>query len=161
MGESVTVYVDKFGNIEGEIIRVLNEGFVISIRASEAEREKFVSKIAWLDRYIRQDAINSRRHGRIVPRNPNSTLLIADGSVVSCFVIDMSISGAAVSAEITPPVGTPLAVGRIVGKVIRHFSEGFAIKFVQEQSAEMLEQLLIKPAGSAERLRIASSGPAS
>ena len=145
LGESVTVYVDKFGNIEGEIIRVLNEGFVISIRASDTEREKFVSKIMWLNRYIRQDAVNSRNHGRIVPRNPNSTLLLADGSIVSCFVIDMSISGAAVSAEIMPAIGTPLAVGRIVGKVVRHFSEGFAIKFVQEQSAEILEQLLIKP----------------
>jgi hypothetical protein len=71
-------------------------------------------------------------------------VLLADGSVLNCFVIDMSISGAAVSAEVTPPIGTPLAVGRIVGKVVRHFSEGFAIKFVEQQSAGALEPLLIK-----------------
>ena len=145
LGEGVTVYVDKFGNIEGEIVRVLNAGFVIDIRGSAAEREKFVSKIVWLNQYIRQDVVNSRRHGRIVPRNPNSTLLFADGSILPCFVIDMSISGAAVSAEVMPAIGTPLGVGRVVGKVVRHFSEGFAIKFVQEQCAETLEQLLIKP----------------
>jgi hypothetical protein len=144
VGERVIVYVDKFGNIEGEIIRVLSAGFVVGIRASTEDREKFVSKISWLSRYVNQDVIDSRDHGRIVPRIPNSTLLLADGSVLSCFVIDMSISGAAVSADAMPAIGTPLAVGRIVGKVVRHFAEGFAIKFVQEQSAEALEPLLIK-----------------
>jgi hypothetical protein len=56
----------------------------------------------------------------------------------------MSISGAAVSADISPAIGTPLAVGKIVGRVVRHFVGGFAVQFVELQDLETLEQRIIQ-----------------
>jgi hypothetical protein len=59
----------------------------------------------------------------------------------------MSASGAAVSAEIMPKPGTPLAVGSIVGRVVRHTSDGFAVKFVQAQDTGSLERMIHEPPG--------------
>ena len=61
-----------------------------------------------------------------------------------CHIIDVSMSGVAVSAEIQPPTGTPLAIGACVGRVIRHFPNGFAVKFVKKQSRDELNRLVAR-----------------
>jgi hypothetical protein len=62
---------------------------------------------------------------------------------LECFVIDMSASGAAVSSDEIPNIGTPLAVGKVVGQVIRHFEDGFAIRFNETQTLDRLEKLIL------------------
>ena len=88
--------------------------------------------------------IDARTQERIIPENPHSTLIFADGSTLGCFVIDMSVTGAAVSADVQPAIGAPLAVGRSVGRVVRHFAEGFAVKFERPVDRDYLEHLIIK-----------------
>ena len=73
----------------------------------------------------------------------------ADGTVCGCFVIDMSVSGVAVSADIQPEIGMPLAVGACVGRVVRIFPEGFAVKFVEPQSRDDLERRVARPRAAA------------
>jgi hypothetical protein len=70
-------------------------------------------------------------------------LILADGSVHGCFIIDISSSGAAISAEIQPPMGTPLAIGSCVGRVIRNFETGFAVRFLDRQNVDDLSRLII------------------
>ena len=57
----------------------------------------------------------------------------------------MSASGAAVSADVQPELGMPLAIGACVGRVVRHFGEGFAVKFVEIQNEQNLEKLVALP----------------
>jgi hypothetical protein len=71
-------------------------------------------------------------------------LLLADGTAVTCFAIDVSPSGVAVSADIDVEIGTRLAVGRTVGQVVRRFEEGFAVQFDQLQDPALLDYV-IKP----------------
>lgn len=54
----------------------------------------------------------------------------------------MSRSGAALSADIQPDPGTPLAVGRVVARVVRWLEVGFAVQFLTEQDTEILEDRL-------------------
>jgi hypothetical protein len=63
-----------------------------------------------------------------------------------CFVIDISQSGVAVSAEIWPELGTPMAIGKLVGRVVRYLDVGFALRFMQLQELEQLEILMAPPA---------------
>jgi hypothetical protein len=79
-----------------------------------------------------------------MPRDPHSRLVLANGAVLDCLVIDMSTTGAAVSADAQPAIGTPLAVGCAVGRVVRHFAEGFAVKFLGPQDPARLEDLVIR-----------------
>ena len=68
----------------------------------------------------------------------------ADGSVLACFVIDLSVSGAAVSADVVPQIGTVLAVGKVVGRVARYLPGGFAVEFVATQNRHEVESLVIR-----------------
>jgi hypothetical protein len=145
VGEPIVTYFEEFGKLKGSVIRTLYGGFAMTIDATETQRAQLASKLAWMEKHLIEDAPNARQHKRIVPQNPHSTLILADGSMLACFVIDMSASGVAVSADVRPPIGMPLAVGRIVGRVVRRFAEGFAVRFTQEQDPRFLEQFLIKP----------------
>ena len=58
---------------------------------------------------------------------------MADGTTTECVVMDVSASGIAVSADLIPDIGTPVAVGKVVGRVVRHFNDGFAVQFAQLQ----------------------------
>ena len=68
--------------------------------------------------------------------------MLPGGSIQSCLVIDLSVSGAAVSAETVPDIGTVLAVGKIIGRVVRHLQGGFAVHFVECQSPDEVEKKL-------------------
>jgi hypothetical protein len=119
MDERVLLQVEQLGKVEGRITRVQERGFVIAVIAGEDERAKLLARIAWLDQHINYDKPDGRENKRILPQNPHSTIILSDGSVLTCFVIDMSVSGAAVSADLTPEMGMPLAVGTVVGRVVR------------------------------------------
>jgi len=71
-------------------------------------------------------------------------LTLADGSVHICFIIDVSPTGVAVSSEVQPPIGMPLAVGSCVGRVVRTFDTGFAVKFVEKQDLNDLSRLIVR-----------------
>ena len=43
-----------------------------------------------------------------------------------------------------PPIGTPLAIGACVGRVIRHTPDGFAVKFAKQQSRDELNGLIVR-----------------
>jgi hypothetical protein len=86
-----------------------------------------------------------RKDARTIPPSPHSTLTLADGTTGACFIIDLSVAGAAVSAQLQPPIGTPPAVGACVGRVVRIRSDGFAVRFVERQIAHDLARLLARP----------------
>jgi hypothetical protein len=143
VGERVIVYTELFGRLHGPITRLMTNGFVISLAVSAQTREKLAAKLDWLDKQKdAPDLPDSRRHARIVPKNPMATILLGDGSLTSCLVIDFSDSGVAVSADLYPETGTPLAVGKMVGRVVRRFAEGFAIEFAEKASLADIERRL-------------------
>jgi hypothetical protein len=145
IGERVIVYSEQFGRLHGLILRLMTNGFVISIAASPQTREKLAGKLDWLAKQKdAPDLRDSRRHARVVPKNPMATILLADGSTTSCLVIDFSDCGVAVSADLYPELGTPLAVGKMVGRVVRRFAEGFAVEFTEKTSLVEVERRLAR-----------------
>jgi hypothetical protein len=144
IGERVISYFGELGKIDGWIRASVRGGFMFELAVTRAMREQLASKMSWLDKQQREAVVDARAQERIIPANPHSEIVFADGKTESCLVIDMSASGVAVSAETQPPIGMPLAVGRTIGRVVRHFREGFAVKFVELQSRERLESLIIR-----------------
>jgi hypothetical protein len=45
-----------------------------------------------------------------------------------------------------PQRGMPLAVGACVGRVVRLFDDGFAVKFVEPQNRDDLDRIITRPA---------------
>jgi hypothetical protein len=146
VGDRITPYFGDFGKLEGVISDTVAGGFLLDLAMSAAMREKFASKLSWLDSKQKDPSVlDGRKQARIIPATPHSTLTLADGSVHKCFVIDMSVSGVAVCAEVQPPIGMPLAVGACIGRVVRILPDGFAVKFVETQHRDYLEKRVVRP----------------
>jgi hypothetical protein len=138
-GKRVIAHIDQLGRIEGTIIHVLDGGFVMNIAARTEERRKLVEKFDSIRRPQYIEIPERRAFGRFVPVTPYSTLALANGMSRNCLVIDLSEAGAQISADVEPAVGTVLAVGTLVGRVIRRLRGGFAVKFVEVQSWDTVE----------------------
>jgi hypothetical protein len=147
IGDRVTPYFGDFGKLEGHISDTTAGGFLLELSMDKAMREKMAGQLSWLERKLKDSSIrDARAQARIIPAKPHSALTFADGAIHSCFVIDMSVSGAAISASIQPAIGTPLAVGTCVGRVVRHLPDGFAVQFVEPQSRAELDRRITRPA---------------
>jgi hypothetical protein len=145
IGNRITSCFPDLGNMAGSITDTFAGGFVFEPYLTNIERERIASKLVWLEKKQRDPAVrDARRHERFIPANPHSTLTLADGSTRSCFVIDMSVTGVAVSAAVQPPIGAALAVGACVGRVVRLLPEGFAIQFAETQRRPDLNRLLLR-----------------
>ena len=136
VGEKVIAYVDHIGRIEGIIIALVDGGFLMEVAASPRKRDKMAAQLTWL---ANKDVLNlpeDRRHERVVPDNRHSTVVLDDGRRYNCKIIDISLSGAAIELDVRPAMGTPVTLGRMRARVVRHFQNGVAVEFASAQ--EML-----------------------
>lgn len=147
VGERVTSYFQDFGEFQCTISATLKSGFLMELEMTRARRAWMSEKLTWLEKKQKDDGIQElRRDARFVPQASHTFLTVADGSIHPCFIIDVSAAGVAVSCEYDPPIGTPLAVGACVGRVIRKFDNGFAVKFTETQQQDDLVRLVVRQA---------------
>ena len=135
-GERVVAYLDHLGRVEGTITEVIEGGFKMDMAATPRKRDKTAAQLTWL---ANKDLLNlpeDRRHERVVPDNRHSTVVLDDGRRYNCKIIDISLSGAAIELAVRPAMNTPVTLGRMRAKVVRHFPEGVAVEFASAQ--EML-----------------------
>jgi hypothetical protein len=145
IGERVTSYFQDFGEFQCTISATLQAGFLMELEMTRARRAWMSEKLTWLEKKQKDDSIKElRRDARFVPQVSHTVLTLADGSTQPCFIIDVSTSGVAISCAYDPPVGTPLAVGACVGRVIRKFDNGFAVKFAEKQKRDSLNRLIAR-----------------
>jgi hypothetical protein len=134
--EKVIAYLDHLGRVEGTITESIEGGFVMDVSASPRKRDKMAAQLTWL---ANKDILNlpeDRRHERVVPDNRHSTVVLDDGRRYNCKIIDISLSGAAIELAVRPAMGTPVTLGRMRARVVRHFQDGVAVEFASAQ--EML-----------------------
>lgn len=138
-GERIIAYVDHIGRLEGNVVKLVDHGFVIALQATERKREKLAAQLTWLANKQALGLPEDRRHERIAPRSTRSELGLDDGRTYPCRIIDLSMSGAAVEIDVRPAMGTPVRLGNMRGRIVRHFQEGVAIEFASQLSRESFE----------------------
>ena len=135
--ERIVAYLDNLGRIEGIVVRSFEGGFAVRILASLYKRERIANLLTWL---INQKSLGlgeERKHERIVPRINASKLIMPNGDVHNCRVIDVSLSGASVACTVKPPLGMVI-LGRMRGRVVRHHELGTALQFIELQDPDSL-----------------------
>jgi PilZ domain len=140
VGERVIAYVDHLGRLEGQIARVFQNGFAMTISATARKRDKLAAQLTWLANRNILGLPEDRRHGRVVPRNPVGRLILPNGVNLTCRIIDVSQSGAGVSSKERPPIGALVTLGKVQGRVVRHLEDGFAIEFTRLQHPDFVEE---------------------
>lgn len=145
IGDRITSHFGEFGEFEGSVSDTRNGSILLELEMTPERRQWMADKLAWLEKTRQDPQIqDARQDARFVPQVSHTTLTMADGKVSTCFIIDMSATGVAVSSEFQPAIGTPLAVGSLVGRVVRIFETGFAVKFVEKQAINDLSRLIIR-----------------
>lgn len=140
LGERIVAYFDHVGGIEGEVVRELEGGFAFKIHATSHKREKLAAQLTWLANRNELEDEASRRHERIAPNVGESTLHLAEGIVLTCRVLDISISGASIATPARPDIGSEVLLGKLRARVVRHHPQGFGVQFIDIQNPAALRR---------------------
>jgi len=137
LGEKIIAYLAQIGRLEGPVRRQFPGGFAISMNLPAMKRGKLADQLTWLANRQELGMPEDRRHERITPRDRHSTLTLPNGREILCKIVDLSRSGAAITATPTPSIGSIVALGKTRGQVVREFAGGVAIEFDRIVSEEM------------------------
>ena len=139
-GERIIAYIDHLGRLEGSIARLYQNGFAMTFAATPRKRDKLAAQLTWIANRHILNLPEDRRHGRIIPRNPMTELTMPNGVRITCRIIDLSLSGAAVKTDQRPAIGMLLMLGKVQGRVVRHLEDGVAAEFTRLQHPDFLEE---------------------
>jgi hypothetical protein len=139
IGERIIAYFDALGRIEGHIVRPLGEGFAMTALMPPAKREKLVNQLTWLANRTALGLPEDRLHERIVPHQVETTVSLANGGAFPARIIDISVSGVAISCATPAPMGAMVHVGRRAARVVRHHDHGMALEFALPLSFDLFD----------------------
>lgn len=140
IGERIVAYLEQIGRIEGKVVRHTELGFALQLNLPFAKREKIANQLTWL---ANRDALGmpeDRRHERIVPHRSHAILKIEGDREHVVRLIDVSVSGAAISTTAKAATGTKVVLGQTAGRVVRAFDGGLAIAFDKVLAPENFDE---------------------
>jgi hypothetical protein len=126
---TVILYVDDFGRFEGSIVRLTGGDFGVQFNCSALKRERIAEQLTV---FLNKDLVDEaalRRHDR-KPTRGMAKFTRASGEIVSCEVLDLSLSGVSLQTNARPPIGEIVLIGQMAGRIARHHESGVAIEFV-------------------------------
>ncbi len=128
-GMPIVAYLGELGRVVGICSQRIEGGFSVKFTMSGTARDKFAAKLKQKDGEKALLA-HQDRAPRFSPTQAKSHIALSDGRIYPCEVLDISLSGAAVKADVMPTLGTYVALGKMRGRVVRYTDEGMAIEFV-------------------------------
>lgn len=130
-GLAIVAYLEDLGRVEVISGEAVPGGFKVRFAATGTRLEKLQQRIQYLGERA-SGAPDQRRHPRFEPKDKHSSITLPDGRTYACEVLDISVSGAGIKADVMPSMGTYLMVGKMKGRVVRYLETGFAIEFVKQ-----------------------------
>lgn len=140
LDERVVLYLEEIGRLEGTIARLMPEGFAVRLSATPRKREKIASQLTWLANRENLGLPEGRTHERLKPVVIATTLRIDTGREIPVRIVDISMSGVALSTGIVPALGSSVVVGRTPGRVVRHFEGGIGVNFLLPISPDLFHE---------------------
>lgn len=123
MGTPIIAYVQGFGRFEGKVSGYSSAGLHVEILANESQRQRLNQRI---------NGIEMRRAPRVQLTDSQSTIVLEGGVEIRCRVCDISLTGAAIETDMRPAIGSTLIIGKMHGRVARHFEGGLGIEFLPD-----------------------------
>lgn len=133
-GTPVILYVDGFGRFEGNVVRRDGYGFGIAFICTPSKRERTAEQlILFLNKALVDESV-MRRHERSNQKG-FARYTRADGQIVHCEVMDISVGAVSLRTDVKPPIGEFVLIAQIAGRVARHHADGIGIEFVGQEKA--------------------------
>lgn len=130
-GAKLIIYLDEFGRMPATVCRAgASNGFAVEFDITRHKKERLAEVLTWR---INAPALNltgdQRRTTRYAKGGP-AEVVLDDGSILACEVLDFSLVGVALATQSRrPDLGRWVRVGATYGKVARYFEGGFAVDF--------------------------------
>jgi hypothetical protein len=128
-GTQVVLYIDGFGRLEGVVVRAEGASFGVHFNCTPAKRERIAEQMILLMNSKLLDESELRRHDR-TPTKGIARFTRADGQLVACEVLDLSVSGVSLKTKLRPPIGEFVLIGQMAGRIARHHEQGIGIEFI-------------------------------
>jgi PilZ domain len=136
IGEKTILTVHEMGRYRGTVLRQLGDGVAIRFDEHEA-RPALEGTAAQAVPSALRTTVDKRRFLRAETTAPAS--VISGGERIRCSLLDLSAGGTALCIEAKPAIAHTVILyieqlGRMRGRITRHFAEGIAIEFDIEPS---------------------------
>lgn len=125
----LVLYIEGFGRFEGTVVRLKSAGFGVRFTCTSLKRERTAEQLTLFMNRSLVDEADLRRDDR-TPTKGVTRFTRADGQLVPCEVLDLSLGGISVRTDIRPPIGEFVLIGQLAGRVARHHEDGIGIEFV-------------------------------
>lgn len=126
----IVLYIDGFGRFEGVTSRFSQGALGVKFVCNQAKRKRLKDNLMSFVNSGIKDVTRLRRH----PRAPGGTtgyFVTRNGHKADCGIVDFSVQGMSLKAEVRPPLGDVISLGKYHGLVIRHHQSGFAVQFLE------------------------------
>ena len=140
IGERIVMYLEHLGRLEGIVVRHLELGFAATIVATKRKQDKLANQLTWLANRHELGLPEDRRHERITPRQVNVLIRLANGREGAGRIIDLSMSGVAITTNFAVPPGTAVTIGSTPARVVRQFGTGIAVEFVRPIPEDLFDE---------------------
>jgi hypothetical protein len=137
-GTQIVAYLDEIGRVEGVSDDAIPGGFRIVFSHTGQRKERFASRLSGRSGKNTTAGTDLRRHARYAPTDSQSHIILPDGRVYACEILDISLSGAAVKVDVMPSLGTYLMLGKMRGRIVRYVDSGIAIEFLKPLNSTQL-----------------------
>ena len=137
--ERVIAYLETVGRVEGTIARRTPDGFAMTINATMRRRDKLAAQLTWLANRSELGLPEDRRHERRAPKNPHARLVTASGAEIMVRLIDVSLSGAALTTDLPFGKGDMILLNQTPAKVVRLFERGVAVEFTRAPAPDAFQ----------------------
>jgi hypothetical protein len=142
-GTPVILYADGFGRFEGTVARRDGMGFGVQFVCTPAKRERIAEQLTLFLNKALVDETVLRRHERTNQKG-FAKFTRADGQVVNCEVMDISVGGVSLKSEVRPPLGEFVLIAGMAGRIARHHEHGIGIEFVGQDKHAPAQEAPLK-----------------
>lgn len=122
------LHIDGFGIFDGVTVRDVGENRGLRFLHGEAKRLNLIGK---LTRYIEEGLDEGGDQDHAI--NYQSTLRICRTGRLEeqCEIACITLQGVVLMTEQRPPLGELVRVGRLYGRIARHFPEAIGVEFIR------------------------------
>lgn len=141
-GDKIFLHSPELGRFEGHVERHSDDGFAIGLDLAVTRRRKLAAQLVW---FANRDACglpDARRHKRIVPKMPWTTICMQGGKENAAWINDVSRSGISIETSAHASIGDRVSLGVKTAVVGRIFDGGFVAEFDQYFEEEQISDWL-------------------
>lgn len=129
IGHKLALQLDMLGQLQGHVVRHMDEGFALELDQLFLNPEKLADQLTWLANRSGLGDKDARRHIRIEPKHRYVKIETNGIPAFAGLILNISRSGACLETERKLSVGTEVKIGRLAAHVVRDVTNGFAVAF--------------------------------